>query len=96
MPLGLAKNYKPAYDAAYAFVSSQGRLKYLTPIYSALENSNQHDLAVQWFDENEDFYHPIATSSLEATLGLNAKDEVRKNVFDLKVKSAEKNPRFRM
>jgi len=96
LPLGLAKLYDPSYDAAHEFVSSQGRLKYLTPIYQALESTNQHDLAVQWFDENEDFYHPIALSSLEATLHLDTVDEERKNTFDLKVKSAHKNPRFRM
>lgn len=88
LPLCLAKLYDPSYDVAHEFVSSQGRLKYLTPIYSALEQTNQHDLAVQWFDENEDFYHPIALSSLEATLHLNTKDEDRKTTFELKVKSS--------
>jgi len=96
LPLGLSLSYNPAYNAAHDFVSSQGRLKYLTPVYQALESTGQHDLAVQWFDENEDFYHPIAISSLELTLHLNAKDEDRKNFFELKVKSSEKNPRFRM
>ena len=96
LPLCLALKYDAAYEPSHEFVSSQGRLKYLTPIYQSLEQTGQHNLAVQWFDENEAFYHPIAVSSLEATLGLNAKDEVRKNAFNLKVKSAEKNPRFRM
>lgn len=96
LPLGLGHKYDPAYDASHEFVSSQGRLKYLTPIYQALEQTGQHDLAVQWFDENEDFYHPIAISSLEATLGLDSTDAERQNVLELKVKSIEKNPRFRM
>ena len=96
LPLGLSLKYNPAYDAAHEFVSSQGRLKYLTPQYQALESTGQHDLAVQWFDENEDFYHPIAVSSLEATLGLDSTDELRQSVLRLKVKSSQKNPRFRM
>jgi len=92
----LSIKYNPAYDASHEFVSSQGRLKYLTPIYQSLESTDQHDLAVQWFDENEDFYHPIAVSSLEATLGLDSTDHLRENILELKVKSSAKNPRFRM
>ena len=33
LPLCLMLRYQPAYDAAHNFVSSQGRLKYLTPVY---------------------------------------------------------------
>jgi len=96
LPAGLSVNYQDVFEPAHEFVSSQGRLKYLTPIYAALENFGNHDLAVEWFNENEGFYHPIALSSLESTLHLNSTDEVRKNMFELKVKSSEKNPRFRM
>ena len=32
-PLGIEKSYLPVFDAAYDFVSSQGRSKYLNPIY---------------------------------------------------------------
>lgn len=95
-PCGIVANYDPIFEPAHEFVSSQGRLKYLTPTYSALENSGKHDMAVQWFNENEAFYHPIAVSSLEATLGLDSTDAERNNVLQLKVQSAEKNPRFRM
>lgn len=45
LPLCLMLTYDPSYDAAHEFVSIQGRLKYLTPIYQALEDTNQHDLA---------------------------------------------------
>ena len=37
LPLCLELKYQSAYDAAHTFVSSQGRLKYLTPVYQALE-----------------------------------------------------------
>ena len=96
LPLGLSLQYNPAYDAAHEFVSSQGRLKYLTPVYQSLQQTGQHDLGVQWFDENRDFYHPIAVSSLEATLELQSTDNQRQNILTLKVQSSEKNPRFRM
>jgi len=53
------KTYTAVYDPAEAWVGSLGRLKYLTPVYTALEESNQHNKAVSWLNENEDFYCPI-------------------------------------
>lgn len=47
-----------------------GRSKYLDPVYESLEDSGQHDLGVQWFDENKDFYHPVAATSVEQILGI--------------------------
>ena len=46
-----------------------GRSKYLMPVYAALEDSGQHDLAVQWNDENKDFYHPVAETSILNIIG---------------------------
>jgi hypothetical protein len=48
-----------------------GRCKYLTPVYVALENSGQHDLGVEWFNENINFYHPVAISTVSRDLNLN-------------------------
>ena len=45
-----------------------GRSKYLAPVYASLEDSGQHDLGVQWFDENKDFYHPVAATTIEGIL----------------------------
>merc|ERR1711990_9584 len=36
LPLGIKKGYAPAKEPAHTFISSQGRLKYLNPIYLAL------------------------------------------------------------
>lgn len=36
LPLCLGLNYNPAYDVSHDFVSTQGRIKYLQPIYQAL------------------------------------------------------------
>jgi Leukotriene A4 hydrolase, C-terminal len=36
LPMGLTLQYTPAYDAAHTWVSSMGRCKYLTPVYTAL------------------------------------------------------------
>jgi len=35
-------------------------------------NTNQSELANQWFDENKDFYHPLAVSTLEPILGITS------------------------
>ena len=51
-PTGLGLFYDPVYDPAHDWISSMGRSKYVCPVYQSLEDSGQHDLGVQWFDEN--------------------------------------------
>ena len=48
-----------------------GRSKYLSPVYSALQDSDQHDTGVKWFCENIDFYHPVASTTIEGILGVD-------------------------
>jgi hypothetical protein len=45
LPLGIRQGYAPALEPAHTFVSIQGRLKYLKPIYQALLDSDQKDTA---------------------------------------------------
>lgn len=71
-PLGIKKGYQAVVEPAHQLVSTVGRLKYLTPIYQALLDSDQKATAIQWFEENIDFYHPLAVSSLKKLLGLDA------------------------
>ena len=70
-PLGIMKNYSAVLEPAHTFISSMGRMKYLTPIYTALINTNQRDLAIQWYNENINFYHPYAVQALAKLLGLS-------------------------
>ena len=72
-PLAIQKGYQAATEPAHTFIGAQGRLKYLTPIYTALLASDQRDLAVKWLNENLNFYHPMAVASLKKLLGI--KDE---------------------
>jgi len=44
--IGLQLTYSPVYDPAHEWISSMGRSKYLNPVYQALQDSGQHDLAV--------------------------------------------------
>jgi len=69
-PTGIVLNYTDVFEPAHSFISSMGRLKYLTPIYTALMDGGHQETADKWFYENEDFYHPVAVSSLEKTLGI--------------------------
>merc|ERR1719468_455540 len=85
LPLCLALRYESAYAVAHDFISTQGTMKYLNPIYSSLQDNNQHDLAAEWFNENIDFYHPIAVASLEGILFDEITDEARLAAFILKV-----------
>jgi leukotriene-A4 hydrolase len=70
LPAGLILGYTPAFEASHTWVSSMGRCKYLTPIYVALEGSGQHDLGVTWYNENLDFYHPVAITTVARDLNL--------------------------
>jgi len=69
-PLGISLNYVDVIEPSHQFVGSMGRLKYLTPIYQALQDYGHHDLGVQWYNEFKDFYHPIAAASVAKTLGI--------------------------
>lgn len=51
-------------DPCYEFISSMGRWKYVAPMYQALLDTDQSDLANQWFEANEDFYHPYVVLQL--------------------------------
>lgn len=63
-PLGIQLNYTNVTEPAKTFISSMGRLKYLTPIYSALLAANKKDTAIEWYNLNKDFYHPSALLQL--------------------------------
>ena len=58
------------------FITSQGRMKFVRPLYRALSNSEMgKDIAVSTFLENKDFYHPIATKMLASDLNPSKSDK---------------------
>jgi len=82
-PLGIKLGYNTVMTPSNTFVSTQGRMKYLTPIYMALQNSGQHNTAVEWFNANIDFYHPYAVAKLKKLLDIsNMTMNVSKVSFD--------------
>ena len=64
-PLALQHQYDNGAIAAMEnYVSIQGRMKYINPVYTALVKNNRNDLAYNWFIKNQNFYHPIAIAQL--------------------------------
>jgi len=76
-PLSIFMKYSTAFDAAHHYVSYQGRMKYILPVYTALVQNGRRDLAYQWFIDNQNFYHPIALAKVrQIVLGqVSARDQ---------------------
>lgn len=70
-PLGIMFGYTQVMDPAHQFISSMGRMKYLKPIYQALLDSGNRNTAIQWYNENINFYHPYAVYQLGKMLGVS-------------------------
>ena len=53
-------------DITTRFITTQGRMKYVRPLYRALRDSSSKSkaLAISTFIANADFYHPIASKML--------------------------------
>jgi len=47
-----------------------------------LIDSGQKDVAIKWFRENEDFYHPLAVNSLSKLLGLSEEEDKDKSFLE--------------
>jgi leukotriene-A4 hydrolase len=66
-PLGISYGYKPVKEPAIEWVSSQGRLKYISPVYGAWVGHDLTDchVAETTFNANKDFYHPLALKEIQ-------------------------------
>lgn len=73
-PLGIRLNYDAVTEPAHTFISSQGRMKYLNPIYLALKENGKLDIATTWLNENINFYHPMAVVSVKKILGITSSE----------------------
>ena len=62
--------YAPAYPALEAFLTRVGRVKFLEPLYRALErNETTRALAREIYAKARPGYHPIAVTAIDAVLG---------------------------
>jgi len=59
---------------AVRFITTQGRMKFVRPLYKALYKSEMgKELAVTTFLDHKDFYHPIATKMIATDLSVGSK-----------------------
>jgi hypothetical protein len=65
IPLGLRVGYLPVRFIGQEICQTVGRMKYLSPIYTALLKSGQKALALEWYNESESFYSPYAQVQLK-------------------------------
>lgn len=56
-----------AYQSVAELLGTVGRMKYLRPLFRAL-NKVDRKLALETFEKNRDFYHPIARGMVEKDL----------------------------
>jgi len=67
--IALRSQDKSSYQGAADLLGSVGRMKFVRPLYRAL-NKVDRDLAVKTFEKNRDFYHPICRAMVEKDLGV--------------------------
>ncbi len=65
----VAAGYEPGFPALERFLTSQGRRKFLRPLYEEMDaNPKTHELARRIYQKARPGYHPIAVSTLDALL----------------------------
>ena len=74
-PLGIEKGYDDVMAPSKKFAQEMGRWKYVKPIYAALVDSDQKEMAIQWFQEKADFYHPYVVEQLKKLLKIEDDEE---------------------
>lgn len=68
--LCINNGYKKAYPAMERFVTQTGRRKFLTPLYHAMIQSGQKDLALQIYKNARPGYHAVAQGTIDALLDI--------------------------
>jgi leukotriene-A4 hydrolase len=72
--LAIAAGDEQILPTVIRFITTQGRMKYIRPLYRALFESAAHTgklLAIEAFEANKDFYHPIAAKMITKDLELD-------------------------
>lgn len=67
----LMTSYEPIYPEVVKFITEQGRMKFVRPLYRLLHQAkNGAQLAVDTYLQHKSFYHPIAAQLIEKDIGL--------------------------
>ena len=67
--LCVRSSYTPAYGAVESFLTSQGRLKFVMPLYGTLlKNPSTRELAGRIYEKARPGYHPIAAEAVDGMM----------------------------
>lgn len=69
LELCIKTGYEPAYDRLRTFLVSVGRRKFLTPLYKALIDKGEIELARSIYEEARPHYHAVAKGTMDELLG---------------------------
>lgn len=65
----IRSQYEPAYPRLEQFLISIGRRKFLTPLYKAMKETNQSEMAMNIYTQARPSYHSVATGTMDELLG---------------------------
>ena len=65
----IRSKHTEAYDRLRSFLVKVGRRKFLTPLYRAMVDSDQRDLALRIYGEARGNYHSVSTGTMDELLG---------------------------
>lgn len=69
--LCLQTSYEPIYPEVVKFITEQGRMKFVRPLYRLLYKAKHGaQLARDTYLKHRDFYHPIAGQLIEKDIGI--------------------------
>lgn len=67
---GIRSEYKPCYARLEEFLVVVGRRKFLTPLYRAMEDTGQGEMARNIYAKARPNYHSVATGTMDELLGV--------------------------
>ncbi len=67
----IRKNYSAAYPQLETFLTTVGRRKFVSPLFSELVKTNQKDLALKIYEKSRSTYHSVTIGTVDEILGLN-------------------------
>jgi aminopeptidase N len=66
----IRSHYEPSYDRLETFLIEVGRRKFLTPLYRAMKETSQMNMALEIYNQARPNYHSVATGTMDELLGL--------------------------
>jgi aminopeptidase N len=66
----IRSHYEPSYGRLETFLIEVGRRKFLTPLYRAMKETSQMNMALEIYNQARPNYHSVATGTMDELLGL--------------------------